>query len=192
MPSPNADLTLVGTHGRKYLTPEDAATRGQILAALKSKLRSDGPKSVVANKGYKRYLEAEKGAFAVDLDKAHDEERFDGMWVLRTNTELSAVEIALRYWMPSLCHLESSHRPRPAPSHLTPSSASLARLSVKQDEQSPMRVRHHARIFRQPSHDRRYARPDVRRSVESVDRCPWQRSSRRSSSSTFSSTTVST
>ena len=48
------------------------------------------------------YLKAEKGAFAVDLDKARDEERFDGMWVLRTNTELSAVEIALRYkqlWM---------------------------------------------------------------------------------------------
>ena len=57
---------------------------------------------MVANKGYKRYLKAEKGAFAVDLDKARDEERFDGMWVLRTNTKLSAVEIALRYkqlWM---------------------------------------------------------------------------------------------
>ena len=81
---------------------KDAATREQILAALDSKLRSDGPKSVVANKGYKRYLKAEKGAFAVDLDKARDEQRFDGMWVLRTNTELSAVEIALRYkqlWM---------------------------------------------------------------------------------------------
>ena len=47
--------------------------------------------------GYKRYLKAEKGAFAVDLDKARDEERFDGMWVLRTNTELTAVEVALRY-----------------------------------------------------------------------------------------------
>ena len=36
------------------------------------------------------------------MRKARDEERFDGMWVLRTNTELSAVEIALRYkqlWM---------------------------------------------------------------------------------------------
>ena len=81
---------------------KDAATREQILAALESKLRSGGPKSVVANKGYKRYLKAEKGAFAVDLDKARDEQRFDGMWVLRTNTELTAVEIALRYkqlWM---------------------------------------------------------------------------------------------
>ena len=81
---------------------KDAATRAQILAALEAKLRSHGPKSVVANKGYKRYLKAEKGAFAIDLDKARDEERFDGMWVLRTNTELSAVEVALRYkqlWM---------------------------------------------------------------------------------------------
>ena len=32
---------------------KDAATREQILAALESKLRSDGPKSVVANKGCK-------------------------------------------------------------------------------------------------------------------------------------------
>ena len=81
---------------------KDAATRAQILAALESKLRSSGPKSVVANKGYKRYLKAEKDAFVVDFDKARDEQRFDGMWVLRTNTELSAVEVALRYkqlWM---------------------------------------------------------------------------------------------
>ena len=81
---------------------KDAATRAQLLAALEAKLRSDGPKSVVANKGYKRYLKAEKDAFVVDFDKARDEERFDGMWVLRTNTELSAVEVALRYkqlWM---------------------------------------------------------------------------------------------
>ena len=79
---------------------KDAATRAQLLAALGAKLRSDGPKSVVANKGYKRYLKAEKGAFAIDLDKARDEERFDGMWVLRTNTALSAVEVALRYKQP--------------------------------------------------------------------------------------------
>ena len=81
---------------------KDAATRAQLLAALENKLRSDGPKSVVANKGYKRYLKAEKDAFVVDFDKARDEQRFDGMWVLRTNTEMSAVEVALRYkqlWM---------------------------------------------------------------------------------------------
>ena len=82
---------------------KDAATRVQILTALENKLRSEGAKSVVANKGYKRYLKAEKDAFVVDLDKARQEERFDGIWVLRTNnTELTAVEIALHYkqlWM---------------------------------------------------------------------------------------------
>ena len=65
---------------------KDAATRAQLLAALENKLRSDGPKSVVANKGYKRYLKAEKDAFVVDFDKARDEERFDGMWVLRAHS----------------------------------------------------------------------------------------------------------
>ena len=82
---------------------KDAATREQLLATLQNKLRSEGPKSVVGNKGYKRYLKAEKGAFVVDLDKAREEERFDGLWVLRTNNpELTAVDVALRYkqlWM---------------------------------------------------------------------------------------------
>ena len=66
---------------RRYPRPApcQAATREQILAALEHKLSSGGPKRVVANKGYKRYLKAEKSAFMVDLDKARDEERFDGM-----------------------------------------------------------------------------------------------------------------
>ena len=64
--------------------------------------RSHTRKRVVADNGYERYLKAGKGAFVVDHDKARDEERFDGMWFLRTNTELSTVEVALRYkqlWM---------------------------------------------------------------------------------------------
>ena len=58
---------------------------------------------MAGNKGCKRYLKAEKEAFVADLDKAREEERFDGLWVLRTNnTELTAVDVALRYkqlWM---------------------------------------------------------------------------------------------
>ena len=44
-----------------------------------------------------RYLQADGQA-----DKARDEDRFDGMWVLRTHTELTAAESTLRYqrlWM---------------------------------------------------------------------------------------------
>ena len=114
---------------------KDAATREQILAALESKLRSDGPKSVVANKGYKRYLKAEKGAFAIDLDKARDEQRFDGMWVLRTNTELTAVEIALRYkqlWMVEQLFRTAKEPSRhPAPSSIRPMPPSADMSSAR-------------------------------------------------------------
>ena len=51
----------------------------------------------MASKGCKRYLEAERGGFVADRHNAHDESRFDGMWMLRTNTELNAVAVALRY-----------------------------------------------------------------------------------------------
>ena len=97
-----------GTASRRHVVcrnPEqaakDAATRAELLASLEEKLRS-GAKNLVANKGYRRYLKAAKGALSVDHEKALEEERFDGMWVLRTNTALPAVEVALKYkqlWM---------------------------------------------------------------------------------------------
>ncbi len=97
-----------GTASRRHVVcrnPEqaakDAATRAELLASLEEKLRS-GAKNLVANKGCRRYLKAAKGALSVDHEKVLEEERFDGMWVLRTNTALPAVEVALKYkqlWM---------------------------------------------------------------------------------------------
>jgi transposase len=43
-----------------------------------------------------------EGHFTIDEEKAQEEERFDGIWVLRTNTDLPAEEVALKYkqlWM---------------------------------------------------------------------------------------------
>jgi transposase len=82
---------------------KDAASRQAILEALEEKLKR-GDKVLVGNKGYRRYLKIpEKGShFAIDEEKAKKEERFDGLWVLRTNTKLSAEEVALKYkqlWM---------------------------------------------------------------------------------------------
>ena len=97
-----------GETSRRYVVcrnPEqaakDAATRAELLASLEEKLRG-GAKSLIANKGYRRYLKAGKGALSIDLERAREEERFDGMWVLRTNTGLPAAEVALKYkqlWM---------------------------------------------------------------------------------------------
>ncbi len=79
----------------------DAATRQAILDSLRDALRK-GDKSLVGNKGYRRYLRPTGKVFAIDEEKAREEERYDGKWVLRTNTGLSPEEVALKYkqlWM---------------------------------------------------------------------------------------------
>jgi hypothetical protein len=80
----------------------DRAKREAIVAALREQLLK-GDKSLVGNKGYRRYLHVEgEGHFAIDEAKLAEEARYDGTWVLRTNTELPTSEVALQYkklWM---------------------------------------------------------------------------------------------
>ena len=92
------EVKVDGTPPHRYVirhNPEqaarDAATREQLLAALEGKLRS-GAKSLIANKGYQRYLKDGKGALSIDHEKAQAEEQVDGVWALRTNTTLPAAE----------------------------------------------------------------------------------------------------
>lgn len=80
---------------------KDAADRAAILSALEQKLKQ-GDKSLVGNKGFRRYLSTTDNTFRIDYDKAQAESRFDGKWVLRTNTTLPAAEVGLKYkqlWM---------------------------------------------------------------------------------------------
>src|SRR5512142_258853 len=81
---------------------KDAADREAIVAALREQLRS-GDKSLVGNKGYRRYLSgSDSPHFRIDEAKIVEDARYDGKWVLRTNTELDAAEVALQYkqlWM---------------------------------------------------------------------------------------------
>jgi DDE family transposase len=81
---------------------KDAADRTAIVAALREQLRS-GDKSLVGNKGYRRYLSGgDSPSFRVDEAKIAEDARYDGKWVLRTNTESDAAEVALQYkqlWM---------------------------------------------------------------------------------------------
>jgi transposase len=80
----------------------DRAARAAIVAGLREQLRR-GDKSLVGNKGYRRFLKVEgEGHFAIDEAKLEDEARFDGTWVLRTNTALPTAEVALQFkrlWM---------------------------------------------------------------------------------------------
>jgi len=95
--------------GRRYVVcynedqaRKDAADRAAIVESLKEKLKS-GDKSLVGNKGYRRYLKsAGSEHFTIDEEKLAKEEAFDGMWVLRTNTAFAAADVALKYkqlWM---------------------------------------------------------------------------------------------
>src|SRR5512135_644404 len=81
---------------------KDAAERGAIVAALREQLRR-GDESRVGSTGYRRYLSGGDSAhFQVDEAKVAEDARYDGKWVLRTNTELDAAEVALQYkrlWM---------------------------------------------------------------------------------------------
>ncbi len=75
---------------------KDAADRQAIVAALTEQLRK-GAKSLVGNKGYRKYLKIQKDSASIDEQKIKYEARFDGKWVLTTNTALSAEQVALKY-----------------------------------------------------------------------------------------------
>ena len=80
---------------------KDASDREAILKSLTDKLKG-GDKSLVGNKGYRRYLKTRGESFVIDEKKVADDARYDGKWVLRTNTDLPAAEVALKYkqlWM---------------------------------------------------------------------------------------------
>ena len=51
----------------------------------------------MGNKGYRRFLKSEGIRFEIDEEKIQSEELFDGKWVLRTNTDLPMIEVALQY-----------------------------------------------------------------------------------------------
>jgi transposase len=75
---------------------KDAADREAIVSALKTQLKK-GPKSLVGNKGFRKYVKLDKASASIDEDRIKYEARFDGKWILRTNTDLSADQVALKY-----------------------------------------------------------------------------------------------
>ncbi len=75
---------------------KDQYDREAIVEGLREQVKK-GEKSLVGNKGYRRFIRCEGERFKVDEDKIQEEELFDGKWVLRTNTGLSATEVALKY-----------------------------------------------------------------------------------------------
>lgn len=93
----------VSVNGKRYivcLNPKqarkDAQDRELIIDSLKEKIKA-GPKTLIGNKGYRKYLKIDRGSVNIDQDKVDYETRFDGKWVLITNTDFSAETVALKY-----------------------------------------------------------------------------------------------
>ena len=82
---------------------KDRYDREAIIESLKVQLKG-GDKSLVGNKGYRKYIKSSSSSkhFEIDEDKIEAEQKYDGVWVLQTDLALSAKEVALRYkelWM---------------------------------------------------------------------------------------------
>jgi hypothetical protein len=102
--------------GRRYIVcrneaeaEKDRADRQAIVAALEQQLQH-GDKSLIGNSAYRRYLRRIRvrqadgvavtppaPAFEIDAGKLADEAKFDGIFVLRTNSRISPLLAMLRY-----------------------------------------------------------------------------------------------
>ena len=75
----------------------DAEQRAAILEGLRAKL-AQGDKALVGNSGFRRYLKTVSARhFAIDEKRVAEDARFDGLYVLRTNTKLTPLQVMLRY-----------------------------------------------------------------------------------------------
>lgn len=75
---------------------KDEQDRQLIVDSLKEQLKK-GPKALVGNRGYRKYVKMDSDHVAIDEAKIEEESQYDGKWVLRTNTDLPAEEVALKY-----------------------------------------------------------------------------------------------
>jgi hypothetical protein len=99
----NLEVKEVTIQGRRYIVcrnPEearrDALSRQAIVERLQDELRS-GPKSLIGNKAYRRFLRATRGALTIDEAAIERDARLDGKFVLRTNTKLPSDAVARAY-----------------------------------------------------------------------------------------------
>ena len=101
--SDNLLVKEVWVQGRRYIVchnpqeaVKDAADRQAIVESLEDCLKS-GARQLVGNRGYRRFLRVNKGSIIIDEKKVSEDARYDGKFVLRTNSSLPADEVAVQY-----------------------------------------------------------------------------------------------
>jgi hypothetical protein len=86
---------------------KDAAKRAAILARLEERLARE-PRGLLKNQGVKRFLRPHRGSLAIDPASVAADARYDGKFVLTTNTVLPRDDVATTY--KSLWRVERTFR----------------------------------------------------------------------------------
>lgn len=108
---PNLGVKEVWVEGRRYVVcrnliegEADARRRAEIVATLREKhldrpceAKTKRAKKLVTSGSFGRYLVERDGFLAIDEAKVVQDERYDGKWVVRTNTSLSSEAVARLY-----------------------------------------------------------------------------------------------
>ncbi len=87
---------------------KDELARQAILEKLQHTLEHDGPKAIIGNKGFARFVKVNRGAVTINEQAVEADARLDGKFVLRTSTSLSAEDVARAY--KSLWRVERTFR----------------------------------------------------------------------------------
>jgi hypothetical protein len=111
----NLEVKEVGVENRRYVicrnpveARKDAAARTALIKKLEDTLSQHGPKAVIANRGFARFVKVQKNAVSIDREAISRDELLDGKFVLTTNTDLTTAEVAMTY--KSLWRVERTFR----------------------------------------------------------------------------------
>lgn len=75
----------------------DAAQRAALVARLETTLAEHGPKGLIKNRGYARFVRVGKESVRINREAIQADAALDGLFILRTSTDLSASEVARTY-----------------------------------------------------------------------------------------------
>ncbi|MGY4707880.1 IS1634 family transposase [Candidatus Bipolaricaulota sp. J31] len=100
----NLKVKEVRHNGKRYIVclneeeaKRDREAREEMVAQLREKLSRGGVKELVGNRGYRRFLKVKGAEVGIDEEALKREARYDGKYVLLTDTDLPAEEVALAY-----------------------------------------------------------------------------------------------
>src|SRR3989304_6264849 len=75
----------------------DRKRREEIVQRAREDLKKKGVQAFAVPRGLKRFVELVGGELSLKEAAIREEARYDGKWVLRTNTTLPTAEVALAY-----------------------------------------------------------------------------------------------